>query len=50
MIRAMVLVSCAALFATGCGRGAANKDLAVAPGDRSVTLHVEGMSKRLNLF
>jgi hypothetical protein len=50
---ALLLLTCAVLLPTGCGRGAADKksaSVSVAAGGRSVTLHVEGMRKRLNLF
>jgi hypothetical protein len=47
----------AALLLTGCGNGGtveaprpARKAVPASPGSREVTLHVEGMTKRLGLF
>ena len=51
-----IALSCSALFLSGCGSGAeketnkAQGKTALALGDQSTTLHVEGMTKRLNLF
>jgi hypothetical protein len=51
-----IALGCSALFLAGCGGRAETENVkaqankALAAGDPSTTLHVEGMTKRLNLF
>ncbi len=50
-----IALGCSAVFLSGCGSRAAMENKAPAKkapaaGDPSTTLHVEGMTKRLNLF